>query len=105
MTEISLKLSSPGRRQVCRDLGWSALGVVSPVTKANRSSSATARAGSAALQACVHRALQLRTQARPTSCRGRRPVEAQSRQIQLVNERIDNTHRVVFPDEIVKALR
>src|SRR5678815_2625581 len=41
---------------------------------------------------------------RPACCRCRCALEAQSLQLELVDERIDDAHRVVFTDVVVETL-
>src|SRR6478735_3399917 len=42
---------------------------------------------------------------RPACCRGCCALEAQSLQVELVDERVDDAYRVVFTDVVVETLR
>src|SRR6476660_8920590 len=42
---------------------------------------------------------------RPACCRCRCALEAQSLQVELVDERVDDAYRVVFTDVVVETLR
>jgi len=41
----------------------------------------------------------------PSCQRSRHPVKPQLAQIEFIHERINNTHRIVFTDVVIKAVR